>query len=297
MTEPAFPALSVVIVAVGDAAVLGPALDAVTNERGHVPLEIIVPCTPAIGRALDSLGAERRSGVLRPSADPAADTWALRAIGVAAARAPIVATIENHTIPEPGWAAAVIAAHQAPHAAVGGTVNKGTPDSMVGWAMYFFDYWRYLAPEAGPSRFLSACNVSYKREALARIATLWSKRMHETDVHAALADQGGTLWLEPRMAVRQRRPLVFREAWQELFRHGRLYGADRAGALSGAARLVRAVALPALPVLQLVRVGRRFMRAPGLIPHFLLAAPLITALALSWSAGELRGLISGAPRD
>lgn len=276
---------------------LGPALDAVKRERGHVPLEIIVPCTPAIARALDSLGAEHGSGVLRPPADPAGDTWVLRSIGVAAARAPVVATIEDHTIPEPGWAAAVVAAHEAPHAVIGGAVHKGTPDSIVGWAMYFFDYWRYLAPRAGPTRFLSACNVSYKREALGRIAGVWSRRMHETDVHAALAARGETLWLEPRMAVRQRRPLLFRDAWRELFRHGRLYGADRAGAHSPGARLAHAIALPALPLLQLLRAGTRVLRAPRLVPRFVLAAPVVTVLALSWSAGELRGLISGAPHD
>jgi hypothetical protein len=297
MTERASPALSVVIVPLGDASLLGSALDAVMRERAHVPLEIIVPCTPAIDRLLDSFGAERQTDVLRPAADPGADTWALRSVGVAAASGAVVATIEDQTIPEPGWAAAVVAAHEAPHAAVGGAVHKGTPDSVVGWAMYFFDYWRYLAPEAGASRFLSACNVSYKREALARIAPLWSERMHETDVHEALAEHGGTLWLEPRMAVRQRRPLVFRAALRELFRHGRLYGADRAGSLSAGARVVRVVGLPALPVLHLVRVGRRVQRVPRLFPRFVVAAPVITALALSWSLGELRGLMSGAPRD
>jgi hypothetical protein len=159
MTDRASPALSVVIVPLGDAAVLGPALEAVMRERASVPLEIIIPCTPAIDRALDSLGADRLSGVVRPAAGPTADTWALRSTGVAAARAPIIATIEDHAIPERGWAAAVVTAHESPHAAVGGAVNKGTPDSMVGWAMYFFDYWRYLAPQAGASDFLSACRV------------------------------------------------------------------------------------------------------------------------------------------
>lgn len=297
MTGGHSPALSVVVVPVGDTAVLGEAIDAVRREGEDVSLEIIVPCTPLVDRALESLGPERRAGVSRPAAAPGAGTWELRSTGVTAAQAPIIATIEDQTVPERGWAAAVLAAHDAPHAAIGGAVHKGAPDSVVGWAMYFVDYWRYLAPREGRSRFLSSCNVSYKRAALARIAPVWRMRMHETDVHAALLEAGETLWLDPRIAVRQRRRLRFTSALREMRRHGQLYGADRTGHVSPGRRVLAIAALPALPPLNILRALSRVMRAPRLLPRLLVAAPVMSILALAWSVGELRGLLSGRPHD
>lgn len=297
MTGSPSPALSVVIVPLGEAAALGEVLDAVQREGERVPLEIIVPCTPRVDRALESLGSERLSAVVRPAAAPEADTWELRSIGVAAAQAPIIATIEDQTVPERGWAAAVLAAHDAPHAAIGGAVHKGAPDSVVGWAMYFLDYWRYLAPLEGRSRYLTSCNVSYKRAALTRIAPRWSKRMHETDVHAALLEAGETLWLDPRIAVQQRRRLGFPSALREMRRHGQLYGADRAGHVSPGRRMLAIAALPALPALNILRAFSRAIRVPRLLPRLLVAIPVMAVLALAWSLGELRGLMSRRPHD
>jgi hypothetical protein len=292
MTERPSPALSVVVVPLGDAVRLAETLDALRREAEGVRLEVIVPDDPDRGRTIGSLGAERLAGVVRPVAPPGADTWALRSIGVAAARAPIVATLEDQAVPEPGWAAAILAAHREPYAAVGGAVSKGTPDSLVGWAMYFFDYWRYIAPHAGMSQYLSACNVSYKRAALEAIAPLWTTRMHETDVHAALADRGERLWLDPQIAVRQRRPLSWAAAVRELVRHGRLYGEDRRASLPPASRFARAAATPALPFLHVARAGTRAWRAPELRMRFAVAAPAVTVLAFAWSLGELRGLLA-----
>src|SRR5947207_1330212 len=41
------------------------------------------------------------------------------AVGILAARAPVVAYVEEHSFPEPGWAQALLGAHQGLYAAVG----------------------------------------------------------------------------------------------------------------------------------------------------------------------------------
>ena len=90
--------------------------------------------------------------------------------------------------------------------AIGGAVEKQTPDKTLSWAFYLADYLRYLDPQEGPSDHLTDGNVSYKRAALEKIKHLWAEEFHENVVHAALAGNGGSLWLSPKIIVRQKRP-------------------------------------------------------------------------------------------
>src|SRR5580704_3232009 len=53
------------------------------------------------------------------------------AAGVRHARAPLVALAEDHCFPEPGWAQALINAHQGPWAVVGPVVRNANPATTV----------------------------------------------------------------------------------------------------------------------------------------------------------------------
>lgn len=295
MSEASGHALSVVVVSLGDARALASMLEALRGEARAVPLEIIVPATARVMRLLESLAPAATSDLrVIPMPDDAEDAWQLRARGVREARSPIVATLEDHAIPAPGWAARVLAAHEQPHAAIGGVVEKATPDGSTGWAMYFFDYGRYIPPQvAGRREYLSACNVSYKRAALDRVASTWASTMHETTVHFALLERGDTLWLDPGIIVRQRRALPMPEAMQELRHHGRLYGEDCARRLSAAGRALRLAAIPLVPAVHVARAARHALGSPRLTLGFVRAVPALAAFAVAWAAGEGAGLRRG----
>jgi hypothetical protein len=293
MSDGRAPDLSVVVVSLGNAASLFAMVDALASST--VDLEIIIPATARVARLLETRAALPASVRVVSLDDVDEDAWRMRARGVAAAGAPVVATLEDHALPATDWARRVIDAHATlPHAAIGGVVEKATPDTGSGWAMYFLDYGRYIPPQAaGPREYLSACNVSYKRAALADIAETWRVAMHETTVHFALLARGATLWLDPSIVVRQRRSLAIPEGMEELRHHGTLFGQDRAGQLSAAGRAVRFAATPLVPAVHLARAARHAVGSPRLALGFVRAVPALVAFAVAWAAGEGAGLWRG----
>src|SRR6478672_11658625 len=174
MTQPR--SLTVVVVTVESAARLRGCLDALQHQTAAA--DIIVPWDGSHG-------------------DPASLQWAypavrflltggrkltfaqLRAYGVARAEREIVAITEDHCTPAPDWCHEIIEAHRAPYPAIGGAVEKQTPDSPLSWAFYLADYLRYLDPREGPSASLTDGNVSYKRSALWEIRDVWAVEFHE----------------------------------------------------------------------------------------------------------------------
>jgi hypothetical protein len=184
------PRLSVVIVVFAGGDAIRHALSALQSQAEAASVEIIVAAEP--DAAMPHAGGPRVRVVHGP---PGAHPAQLRALGVAAASAPIVACIEDHCRPRSDWVAAVLAAHaRSPDAAViGGAIDKATPDRAIAWAAYLLEYGRYMPPVAGgPAAFLSDCNVSYKRAALADIADVWRDAFHETTVHDAVRGRWGT---------------------------------------------------------------------------------------------------------
>ena len=286
------PGLSVVLVPLGGARAVREAAAAIAAACDGVTWELIVPVPPRLRPELTDTANLPPGTSFLPADDD--NPWVLRALGVRAARAPVVVTFEDHARPVTGYGARVLAAHQQPHAAIGGVVAKAGHDTATGWAMYFLDYGRYIPPQhAGPREYLTACNVSYKAASLAAVRGAWSHDMHETTVHMALRARGETLWLDPALVVMQQRDQSFGEAVAEVRRHGEAFGRDLADHLPASRRSVRVLASPLVPVLQLLRAASHLRRAPHLLPRFVLAFPALFALAVSWGRGEAAGLWSG----
>ena len=281
--------LSVVVTSLGDAASLRGALAALAAQTGVDPFEIVIPANARVSALLgELLPLPLNARVVATSAS--ADTWEMRGAGVRASTAPVVATIEDAAVPDPAWARRLLESHAASHGAIGGTVAKGVPDSAPGWAMYFLDYARYIPPvAAGPTSYLSACNVSYKRTALDRVASSWSREMHETDVHWALQRSGETLWIDPGMVVRFRRPLSLGAACAELRAHGRKFARGRGMHTSAVARTLRAATTPLLPLLVLGRTARVASRSPGVAVRWAWSLPAMVPMAMAWAWGEFEG--------
>lgn len=218
-----------------------------------------------------------------------------RAAGLAIARAPVVALTEDHARPAPDWCRNIVRAHAThPHAAIGGTIGNASLDRLAR-AVYLCDFARYQSPLAeGPTHFVSDVNVSYKRAALAAVADAWHDTYHETAVHDALRAQGGTLWIDPSIAVEQQRgPLDFVASLRERYAWGRLYAGKRVDEVSGLRRAALALLSPLLPALLLARqLGYARRRRAG---ELLGTLPLLTILLCAWSLGEAVGYWTGRP--
>lgn len=302
------PVLSVVVVIVSDttsrphAALLADCLDALGRQADAPAMEVIVPHLVEV----EGLGAVKAlfphvrfmpvpDVVAQPGGREHHDV--LRARGMAVARGTLIGLLEDHARPDPRWCAAVVAAHQAPHAAVGGAIENGV-DRMLNWAVYYCDFGKYQNPvPAGEAAFASDANVTYKREDLERVRASWQEAFREIVVNGALKASGRTIVLDRRVvAYQNRRGLGLGAALHERFVWGRSYAATRLALLTLPRRLVHAAMSPALPAVLFLRMARTSWER-GSIRAFVRAAPLTALLLVTWSIGEGIGYLVGLARE
>ena len=298
--------LSVVVTVTSGSPYLEACLAALAQQREAPPFEIIVPIDDTLPDATRWI--ESYPDVLFPRVPNAPARTSSRtdgarhlaydrrrATGLQAARAPVIALTEDHACPAPDWCERIDAAHRdAPHAVIGGAIQNGNRGA-VARASFCCDFGRYEAPfEGGPAEYVSDVNVSYKRAALEDVAATWTNGYHETAVHGAIAERGGTLWLTPDIVVEQRRgPLALNQSLAERYAWGRLYAGKRTEESSTPRRALFALLSPALPLVLLTRHLRRgWQRKPSRTGAPL---PLVALLLCAWSLGECVGYWTGDP--
>lgn len=216
-----------------------------------------------------------------------------RARAIAAASGELIGLLEDHEIPDPHWAASVIAAHRRPDAGIGGAIENGV-DRALNWAVYYCDFGRYQNPvPAGETPFASDANVTYKKADLERVRSVWQDAYREVPVNDALRSLGKTISLDPQMIVYQnRRELSFRTALRERFSWGRSYAATRSTWLPLPKRILLGLASPALPPLLLFRMAQRAKARGRRFNKLVRSVPFLIPLLMSWSIGEMAGYLA-----
>lgn len=301
-------ALSVVVALVSDTTAhsydlthLAGCLRALSGQKGLPHLEVIVPYPAhvdgieALQRlhpevrfvAIDNLTSYTGRGGSREHHDE------LRARGLAVAQGKIIALLEDHARPDPDWSRAMIDAHRAPYAAIGGAIENGIARTL-NWAVYYCDFGKYQNPlPSGEARFASDANSSYKRAALMSVQTVWRDFFHETIVNGTLLSRGERLALCPDAIVYQHREnLNLISALQERFIWGCSYAHSRSVGLPLSKRLFYATLSPLLPGLLFVRMVQNAVKKRRYLGSFLKATPVIILLLVFWSLGELSGYLS-----
>ena len=231
--------------------------------------------------------------------NPGAQAWSkARSDAVRQARAPVVAFLEDHCYPAPGWAQALIERYRSDWAAVGYAYTNANPDTYVSRAAMVNDYgfWMHPAPR-GQMRLMPGNNISYRRELLSAFgADLEPLLTPDFGLQAALAARCLPMCLEPKA-------MAAHENWPSLggllrsnFNYSRFLGARRARTQSWGAlrRLLYACLTPASsPVLGALRLfgstrGRRSVAAQAL------AGLPVLLLTHFWSGiGEALGYVFG----
>ena len=288
--------LSVIIAGHNVRSVIRECLTALDAQRGLAHMEVIYADSSTDGSAdivatvfpwVQLLRCERTLGIPQ-----------LRTRAIASTRGPVIAVLDPYSIAEPGWAAAVLAAHETlPHPVVGGLVDlhEAPRRRLTEWALYFNEYGRFLPPAPrGPALLVPGSNVSYKRTCLfegdrPRHAEFW-----KTFVNDEAARQGLPLWLEPSIVVALNKPIPFGAFLKTRYLHGRCYAAMRARHESAAMRLLRAASAPAVAVVLQIRWTRDIWPKRRARGKFVLTVPLQFALFMSWAWGELWGYLLGA---
>jgi hypothetical protein len=288
------PALSVIIISPDSYDTIRDLVGALRAQTAHDALEVVIVApAPAVPRAdladLDGFCCWRivELGVLRSAAQA-------KAAGIRCATAPIVVLTEDHSLPEPVWAQALIDAHGQGWAAVGPAMDNGNPQSLISWADFIIGYGPWFNPPvAGEVDQLPGHNTSYQRDLLLEYNDRLEELLAaESSLHQELRARGHRLYLEP--AAR-----TFHSNFTEPSRwipylcySGRLFAAQRAHSWPLIRRAAYSAGAGLIPLVRLKRLVPGIHRSrPDLMPRVL--APLLFALAVD-AAGQWFGYTFGA---
>ena len=218
------------------------------------------------------------------------------AAGVRRARAPVVALAEDHAFPAPGWADALLAAHQKPWAVVGPAIRNANPDTVVSWADLLIAYAPWLHPaSAGLRDHLPGHNSSYKRDILLAYGPeLESVLDAESVLHWDLRSKGHQLYLEPTAQI-------FHMNFGRLFSwlpaqyySGRVFAASRAYGWRPLQHLLYALAGPMIPVIRFRRIVAQVRESGGSSDLPTGVWPTLMLGLVVSALGEMIGYVAGA---
>jgi GT2 family glycosyltransferase len=219
---------------------------------------------------------------------------AANAAGVRHAGAPLVALAEDHSFPNPGWAEALIAAHQQNWVAIGPAVRNANPGSIVGWADFLIAYGPWMeCVVGGVAEHLPGHNSSYKKSVLIGYGSELEAMLEaESVLHWDLNKKGYQLYLEPRAKISHLNFGTLSSWLPAQFHSGRMFATIRSRNWSKAKRLLYVFSAPLIPAIRFYRVLRqvyqhRLKLGAGVIPMLVLGL-VVSAL------GEMTGYAMGA---
>jgi hypothetical protein len=217
----------------------------------------------------------------------------LRSAGLRVASGELVALTEDFCVPAPGWASAIITAHQrTPSVAVGGPVDRDCGD-LAGWALTFFEYGQFFGNSGeGPQLDLPSINVSYKTRRLRDLIGEIPDEFLETSVHGWLRERGETLWREPQAVMFDVSRQPFAESVVSQYHHGRLFGGRFRHHSSSFNKFLRSAAIPIVPAILFRRIlGGAFPTVRRL--QLIESSPWILLLCAAFAVGEGMGTLLG----
>lgn len=265
-------------------------IDVLVEDARAVGAEVIVALGDEAARSSDA--ATRYPGVVWLRA-PGASVFALRALALQHARAAIIGVTEDHAVVEPGWCAAMLAAH-ARHpeaAAIGGVVANGATGTAVDWASFFISSGRFAPPlSPGEPRISLQANASYKRAALDTACGAMGLVMHT--LNDTLVASGATLVADESVRVVHDQRLSWRRHSAGHFHNGRSIAASRLPHL-GWRRVAYAFGALGLPPVMLARTVHAVLPKRRYGRELLIGLPAMCWLLLCHAAGELMGYVFG----
>ena len=214
--------------------------------------------------------------------------------GALLARAPLVVFCEEHCFPDPGWAAALVQAHEGPWAAVGPLMRNHNPARAVSRALMDVEHGCFCDPsQAGVRDYLPGHNSCYKKQALLDFShRLDSLQDTEYLLHLELRQAGWQLFQSADARAAHTNVSLFWPAVGVCFDSGRCFAADRSADWPFMKRIVFALGSPLLPFLRHWRHIRFLKRSKdrGKTPAFL---PLHFFFFAVDAVGQMLGNLAG----
>lgn len=295
MDDRVAPDLSVILITPDSYETIRKAVGYVRRQTLQHRIELVIVAPKSAKVRVDSSERKGFRAYRLLEIDGMPSLGAAKATGVRGAGGRIVAFIEEHVYPDPGWAEALIHAHESPWAAVGPVIRNARPDSLMSWADFIITYGQWMEPiAAGPVDILPGHNSSYKRAILLRYAGDLDEMLEvEAGLHRDMILRGHRIYLEPHAVVHHLGYGKLLPSLPAQFHVGRLYAADRAGSWSRRRRLLYAAGSPLIPWLKIVRLAKRLARSGGQRRCPYGALPLTLPGLICSGLGEMMGYAFG----
>ena len=297
MTQKDEPALSVILATPDCYETIRKTIKHLRTQTVKHQLEIVIVAPSAMVLNLDTTELKEFCRVLVVEAGPITSIGSANTKGIRQATAPIVALAEDHAFPAPGWAEALIAAHQGPWAAVGAMIrNPNDPKNVIAWADVMIGFGEYLAPhESGVVERVPGNNSSYKRNLLLEYGPQLETMMeNEMLLQKDLRRKGHQLYLETRAQVSHLNFETLTSFLTVKFLSGRVFGAARAQGWALPYRLFYACATPLIPLVRYRRYKKHWnaLRKFTTLPWGVI--PMAWCGLLISATGEMIGCCCGA---
>jgi glycosyltransferase involved in cell wall biosynthesis len=263
---------------------IAPLLECVVVMAGEEPSDWVCP-------SLQALGACR---VVR--SERAGSAGDAKAAGVAAASAPLVVFLEDHSYPDRHWAASLLRAHDSgDYAVVGPVILNANPIGGASWGCFLVYYGQYMrARREGELRHLPANHSCYRRRLLLEYGARLPQLLEaEILLHQDLLARGYRLHQEPAARAYH---LNHSRLWPtiiEYFLASRVFASERASGWRCMRRLIYGFGSPLLPVIRPLRLlahARSAAVDPATIAK---SAGTVLATFAAGAAGEMMGYLIG----
>jgi hypothetical protein len=292
------PELSIVLVTPSTIAPLRGTLDHLQRQtvRDRIELVLVGP-HPDSFDDVDPTSLRGFAGWTTVAAGTIREAERASAAGVAKARAPLVALLENHVFPEAGWAQAVMQAHRGPWAAVASVIDNANPTTSSSWVEHLLSYGFHDGSVTGgevarPSRN----NLTWKREVLVgfgdRLAELLKR---DGGLVEEVGRSGGRWWRESSARLLHLNVSLLVPTLALRVHSARASAAKRARVegWTAARRWLYVAGSPAFPLLR-VRALMQRLRARGEHAVPKRTWPLFGVVLLFDSLGQAIGFAFGA---
>lgn len=293
------PELSVVLVGALAHETIGRTMHCLREQTAHDRMEVVIVVPSAEQVDLAALGQGRFASIRAVGVGPVAKRGEAAAAGIRQAQAPIVALIEDHSFPHPGWAQAFLDAHASGEwAGVGPRVNNANPGATLSVVNFIMTYASLSGPqEAGPRSLLAWHNTAYRRDLLLAYGDRLGPLLEwEGDLQSDLQSKGHQLFLEPRAETDHLNVSGLGSTLRLHYLRGRMMGADRADREGWPAwkRAVYVAGAPLFPIMQWRHVAadvRRWGTSSSEIARLFPSMALVLAVG---AVGEAVGYALGS---
>ena len=230
---------------------------------------------------------------------PEVKQWApARRAGLERLTTDLLAFIEEHCFADPGWARALIDAHEGPWVTVGYSFRNANPESYVSRSAMLTDYGLWLEPVSrGPTDNLPGNNISYKREAFLSLGERLEAALSSDFIaHETFRERGSPMFLEPAARAAH---MNFTTVWETGLTNYiwcRAMAAQRATARGWTPlrRVLQGVVTPATaPAYRVVRLARTMRDRRPLWKDLAVALPVFVAVSVWAGLGEAAGYLVG----